>query len=125
MVNYDHLRSFSLRAPYLSLCAKGREKLDKIFVAISKSVTIGFGSGRHSVHTGEPRPGGLANGWTHSFRGNVCIWIAIETVTPLLRDDLTVEERLLKQFQVAQTLVHEVAVSFFSLQVNSRVDETS
>ncbi len=38
------------------------------------------------------------------------VWLSIEYLEPLLRNDLTVAETMLSRFQIAVTLVHETVV---------------
>ncbi|CZR58456.1 uncharacterized protein PAC_08348 [Phialocephala subalpina] len=91
-----------------------KEEFDEIL----KGVNFAIGSGRTELSSGLPH--GISGFLSAQHRagywgGRGTIMIAVENLEPLLRDNLTPSERLVDEFRIAASLLHEVAHGVWSM----------
>lgn len=106
------LRSFHERRGRLLNTDRARCQQQFEFRKLESEVKFRIGHGKTGAKTGMPGSGGWHGVTTYEPQKNrSIITIAVEDLFPLLDESLTVSQRLISQFLVADTLVHELAVS--------------
>jgi hypothetical protein len=72
-----------------------------------------IGSGCVSPHTGLRAAYNRSAETEHEYQEDSTIWVAFETISPLLDKRISVAERMLCHFKLGVTIIHEFSVSRF------------
>lgn len=104
------LESFHRRPPYMQDPSRSRFIQQKKFKDLAEHITFGISSGRTHPADGFPIKAFHAITLPMFWDGRTRIYVSYEDVAPLLSRALTTSERLMSQYYVADSLVHELAV---------------
>jgi hypothetical protein len=103
---------FRLRNPPVVSDEAQRERVQTYISSLARNIRFILISGRTWPQTGLPAPEillGKTRGNTIIFE-HTKVYVAIETVEPLLRTDLTPAERAVDTFRLASIILHETVV---------------
>lgn len=107
---------FKIRHPYIAQNLVTKQRLKRFFLKASENIIFTLSSGHNDFDTGLPLgPGRFMYGCSYMGKPGVFpkarVIISFELLEALMRTDLTPAERAIENYRLANTMIHETAVS--------------